>query len=383
MKKNVLFVLPSFGVGGTTVSVRNLISVLDKEKYDITVWALNDKGILEWMYEGVRKVKTNIVAQALALTGYKYEHNKFRRLIVALVRMLSRNRKIKEMFVKYSIRHCLKNNNYDTVVSCQEGFTTYFVSKIESDNYVAWVRCDYKEHFKANNYLKESFYKKYNHIVCVAEKTRDNFIEIYPEYSNKTICIYNPQDTKLIVSQADINDNDKRFDYNNGKFVIVSVGRLSRVKRFDRIPSIAKKLLQYGLDFTWYIIGDGESRNAIVKEIKENNIDSNVIMLGAKSNPHFYIKRADLYVCLSSSEACPRVVNEAKILSTPVVSTDFPTIYEYIEDGINGRITSIDNTHNVIKEILTDKEQYSNIKEKISEFTFDNTNLVRLLDSVL
>lgn len=381
--KKILFVLPSFGVGGTTVSTRNLISVLDKEKYEISVWALNTQGILSWMYKEIPQIKSNFVVRSLALTSWKYEKNKLIRLFVAVVRILSHNFKIKEKLVNYSIKHCLKNKHYDTVVSCQEGFTTYLVSQIIADNRVAWVRCDYNEHFKANNFLKEIFYKKYDHIVCVAKKTKDNFIKIYPEYNDKTICIYNPQDTKLILSQADINDYDKKFNYDNGKYVIVSVGRLSRVKRFDRIPSIANVMLKKGLDFVWYIIGDGENKNTIVNEIKDNNIENNVIMLGAKSNPHFYIKKADLYVCLSSSEACPRVINEAKILSTPVVSTDFPTIYEYIEDGVNGRITSMDNISNAIIEILTNKEQYSNIKSKISEFTFDNTELIQLLDNVL
>ena len=383
MKKKILFVLPSFEIGGTTVSTRNLISLLDKEKYDITVWGLNEYGILKWMYDGLPCVKTCFATQALALSGWKKETNITRKLLAAIIRKIAYNNNIKKRIINYSIKRCIGKKHFDTVISCQEGFATLFASHIISNNHLAWVRCDYKEYFKGHNLVKESFYNNYNHIVCVAEKTKDNFIEIYPEHKKKTICIYNPQDSNLIIDQSNIDDHDERFKFNIDKKVIVSLGRLNRVKRFDRIPSIARKLLNNGLNFVWYVVGDGEEKTVIANAIKQHRVENNVIMLGAKSNPHFYIKRADLYVCLSSSEACPRVVNEAKILSTPVVSTNFPTIYEYIEDGINGRIVSIEEIPQAILEIFNNKEQYSNIKKEISKFTFDNTCLIKDIENII
>jgi glycosyltransferase involved in cell wall biosynthesis len=138
-----------------------------------------------------------------------------------------------------------------------------------------------------------------------------------------------------------------------------------------------------GLQFVWYVIGDGEEKQTIANEVVKYKVEDYVKMLGGKSNPHFYIKRAYLYVCLSSSEACPRVVNEAKILSTPVVSTDFPTIYEYIEDGVNGRIVQLEDVSQAITELLNNQELYSNIKKEISAFTFDNSNLIKQLEEIL
>jgi glycosyltransferase involved in cell wall biosynthesis len=90
-----------------------------------------------------------------------------------------------------------------------------------------------------------------------------------------------------------------------------------------------------------------------------------------------------LLVCLSSSEACPRVINEAKILSTPTVSTNFDTIYEYLEDGKNGIISSLETIQNSIVDILQNKELYSKIKTEISNFHFDNSLLVKKIEKVL
>lgn len=108
-----------------------------------------------------------------------------------------------------------------------------------------------------------------------------------------------------------------------------------------------------------------------------------VVMLGAKTNPHYYIKHADLLVCLSKSEACPRVVNEAKILGTPTVSTDFPTIYEFIEDGETGIISSLSDLPNAITRIIYDEGLRERIKVNISRFEFDNTELLCKIKKIL
>ena len=164
---------------------------------------------------------------------------------------------------------------------------------------------------------------------------------------------------------------------------IVSVGRLDPVKRFNHIALIAAQLNKRGLQFRWYIIGDGAERNAIDKSIKDNHVENVVIMLGAKTNPHHYIRHADLYVCLSESEACPRVVNEAKILGTPTISTVFPTIYEYIEDGKTGMITPLSGVPDAIMRLFTDSSLYQQIKTNISQFEFDNTELLEQIQEIL
>lgn len=382
VKNRILFILPSFNIGGTTVSTRNLISVLDPVKYDVVVWALNCNGLLSWMYDDVPQLKTCFVAQALALDEWRKEKNGLRRFAAAIIRFVANHsNKLRLSLYRYAVKKCIGNQLFDTVVACEEGFTTAFVSHISSANLVAWVRCDYKRYFEFHGKRKEPFYEKFNHIVCVAEQTCKNFLEIYPNLKDRLVCIYNPQDSKLILSQSDIDDHDVRFRKEG--VVIVSLGRLGKVKRFSEIPSIARKLVDKGINFVWYIIGDGEEKTAIAEAIEKSGVAQHVVMLGAKSNPHFYIKRADLYVCLSSSEACPRVINEAKILGTPVVSTDFPTVFEYLEDGINGRIAPLEVIPQALIEVLTDEKLYEKIKNEISEFTFDNNLLISKLESIL
>lgn len=382
MKKKILFVLSNYDIGGTTVSTRNLISVLDKNKYDVSLWVLHPDGILQWMFEDVKTIPTCFTAQALALAGWRQESNWGRRIGAAVIRCAANHFSfLHKAICHHAIRKCTYGQHYDTVVACQEGTLSAFIAHFECPNKVAWVRCDYKKYLASHDKAHESYYKHYNYIVCVAEQSKQVFIEVYPSLANRTVCIYNPQNSALIASQSDIDDMDSRFQ--TDKAIIVSLGRLSTVKRFTEIPTIARKLVDKGFDFRWYIIGDGSEKSTIEKNIKKLQMKNNVVMLGAKSNPHFYIKRAYLYVCLSSTEACPRVVNEAKILGTPVISTDFPTIYEYLKDGLNGRIVPLERMTDAIAEMLSDKEMYNRIKREIESFEFDNSELIKQLEKIL
>lgn len=385
MKRKVLFVLYSYNVGGTAVSTRNLVSLLDESKYEPYIWVLNDKGVLKDLYKDCNLVKTCFVARALMLTSYKEEKG-LRRLGALLIRFAKNHSGcIKKALCNHAIRKCIVPNSYDTIIACKEGKETDFVSYINHPNLVAWVRCDYASTFSKKQIEQNlGLYRKFKHVVCVSEKTMEGFIGVYPEFANKTICIYNPQNENLLVQNALIDDYDKRFK--TDKTCIVSVGRIHSVKRFSFIPSIASALVKKGLDFYWYIIGDGHSQadlEEINKEIQKNNMEGKVVLLGAKANAHYYINKADLLVTLSKSEACPRVVNEAKILHTPVVSTDFPTIYEYIVDHENGLISPIEKITDTIYEILTDNELYNKIEENISAFSFDNTELMQKIYSIL
>jgi glycosyltransferase involved in cell wall biosynthesis len=163
---------------------------------------------------------------------------------------------------------------------------------------------------------------------------------------------------------------------------LLSVGRFGPEKRFPLIPSIASQLKARGLNFLWFIVGDGDEKSAIQKNISLHNVADCVILLGAKSNPHFYIKQADLLVSLSSSEACPRVIIEALILGTPVLSSNFPSIYEYLDDGLYGRIAPIENFPDAIAQLLTDKPLYNRLKSNLKNYSFDNTSLIKQLEAI-
>ena len=376
MKKRLLFVIPTFEIGGTVVSVKNLLLLLNDE-YDITLFCMSGVGTMKYMFDNDKQLRSPVVIKALTAPSWKRGGTFVGQICYALVRTVAKFSIIKHILFRYYTKKFINSSDYDVVIASEEGICTKFISFANVKRKIAWVRCDYKKYFdKLSQKSELGYYRQFDNIVCVSQLTSQNFKNCYPGLADKVIAINNPQSSNYILQQSLIDDNDTRFD--NNVFTIVSIGRFSPVKRFNFIPSIASFLKDKGAQFKWYIIGGGDDKieTEIRDKIAHFSLTSNVELLGVKANPHYYISKADLLVSLSISEACPRVINEAKILHTPVVCTNFDTASEYLINGEDGIISTIDDIQSEILNMIQDSHKYQQIKDRISQFKFDNNTLL-------
>ena len=381
MKKRILFVCPSYRIGGTTVSTKNLILLLREQVYDCYVLPLKPYGELKMLYDDVQKVNTPFAVKSLIADKWNEKGsiiNRIRAIHLRIIRFISSD--WTDNLLGKALTKAIKPFSFDTVVACQENTTSRIVSHINPPHLIAWLRSDYTRYYN-RTHQKEPFYSKFKAIVCVAEDIKKSFDRIYPEYADKTFCIPNPQASSFLKERAQEAVQEPRFK--NDKFTIISVGRLDPVKRFTMIAPIAKTLIERGVDFKWFLIGDGPERKKIEDSIVHYQVGDNVKMLGFQTNPYFFMGRADLLVSLSSSEACPRTVNEAKILGLPTASTDFPTINEFIEDRETGWICPIEEMAKKILEIMRNQKEYLSVKNNLKDFSFDNEPLLKQIESVL
>ena len=77
------------------------------------------------------------------------------------------------------------------------------------------------------------------------------------------------------------------------------------------------------------------------------------------------------------------IFNEAKILHVPIVSADFGSAFEFIEDGKTGIISPLADISNAIMRMFNDEELRELVKRNISQFEFDNTDLIASVKSIL
>ena len=66
-----------------------------------------------------------------------------------------------------------------------------------------------------------------------------------------------------------------------------------------------------------------------------------VHLLGERENPYPYIQNADIVVQTSRFEGKSIVLDEAKILYKPIITTDYVSVRDQIEDGKSGMIVSL------------------------------------------
>ncbi|MFW6009254.1 MAG: glycosyltransferase, partial [archaeon] len=107
--------------------------------------------------------------------------------------------------------------------------------------------------------------------------------------------------------------------------ILINVGGLKYIKNqllllrvFNKLKNKYKDLK----DVKLVIIGEGNLRGQLEKYIQENNLKKEVYLFGFKENPFKYIAKADLFVLSSRFEGFGRVLIEAMVCNTPIVSTN-------------------------------------------------------------
>ena len=158
---------------------------------------------------------------------------------------------------------------------------------------------------------------------------------------------------KMIYDLADEFFPEEYKNYNGNK--ILSIGRLTTQKNFQLAINAARILKEKKIDFIWYIIGEGTLKEELFKEIEKCDVQKNVVLLGSRRNPYPYIKYADFFVQTSKFEGKSIVLDEAKILKKIIVSTNYDTVYDTIENQKKGIIANMtpEDVANAILLLLT------------------------------
>ena len=127
---------------------------------------------------------------------------------------------------------------------------------------------------------------------------------------------------------------------------------------------VCKKLVQAGYKVKWYLIGDGVEYENILTEIKNNNLEDSIYLLGNISNPYPYLKKADIFVHPSYVESMSITVLEAMTLEVPVVVVKSIGPSEFIKNNENGILVkpTIVDLYNGIVKIIEDRVLYKKIK---------------------
>lgn len=389
IKKKILFVITYFDCGGICRSLQNFLNQYDASEYDVDVFAMVHDGMFCGEFKNCIIVPKDIALDALVsrmstLKGFK-------RVLSLVFKVLRRifGESFQDYLFKRAGKRVLSHKSYDAVIAYSEGVPTRFVSLMNHHKKIAWIHCDYSNYIKESSSKNElAIYQAFSQIVCVSNYTKKVFADYYPSLANKVCFIYNILDSIMMKTQAQLVETPVLdSDY----FNIVSVGRIDSVKRFSYIPQIAKeisKVVIFGKKgVRWYVIGPQGGKkdeyDALVKNIEEYAVQDIVILTGEMANPYYHIANANLLVNLSISEACPYVINEAKILGTPCICTDFGSSFEFIENGNNGIICPLDSIAQNIILLMTNPGLYQSLKRNLESFTYDNEKILSQINAIL
>jgi len=123
---------------------------------------------------------------------------------------------------------------------------------------------------------------------------------------------------------------------NSAPTVILAIGSLLPVKRWDRLLVLAAALKARGVDFIMRIAGDGPLRQSLERQAREYNLVSKVQFLGHSDDIPSLLRDAHFLVHASDTEGCPNAVIEAMACSRAVVAMDVGEIRLLVEDLYTG-----------------------------------------------
>ena len=255
-------------------------------------------------------------------------------------------------------------------------------SEVKTTKFFTWIHSDVDKWYDARNFESDAYNKAQN-IFFVADNTKELFASQFPEWKDKCDVIKNVLNKDIIIQKSQETLSDVPFD--RDFFNIVSIGRFTEAKAFDRVIDVAKYLKSKSHKFKWYLIGSGELFESINKQVQNDNMKDSVILLGAKNNPYPYIRMSDLVVVSSLNESQPMVILEALTLSKPVVSTGYPSAKEILQGGKYGYIceNDVDSLCVAVERVLSDKDLYDNLLIGAREYEYDNEEILHKLNSFI
>lgn len=269
----------------------------------------------------------------------------------------------KKMRDKYNILFLYKEGNLDTIKRLQKlnievekynknkryvcdicllasawgGYPETVIAK--TGRYIQMIHADYIK-AKDTGFVYEKWNKTTEH-VAVGKHITSVFKNLYP--NEKVTTIYNILD-------------DKQDTHHILK--LISATRVSKEKGYSRMLKLAQVLKANNIKFRWIIFTD-------LKLYQQKPFDMEEIVYLKPSHDIFdYIAEADYGVQLSDTEGYCYFVNECLQYGTPVISTNYPSSYESIEDGVNGYLLDMDLSNLDINKIVNNIPKNFVYKEK-------------------
>lgn len=394
MKKNILICYDNFEIGGSTSSLLTFLDNIDYSSFAIDLYVYEKKGdFLKYLNPNVNVIEVKH-KKTTKLRMLLYSIFTLKIFILFFSILFSKRKNKKRLFEigKTQIGACYRarkskkiNKEYELGIGFLEFWSNEYVSiqnKIKKK--IFWIHSDY-----LNSGMNLIFDKtKFNHaqkIVFVAEDCLKNFLLVSKgKYREKTLVVENVFNIKMIKSLSNMVIDDIRLQ--DEMLIYLSMFRMdSYTKGLDRVIEVAKELKKRNVKYKWYFLGDGRDLDAFLENIKDADLDNNLICLGNKSNPFCYLKKATALILLSRYEGKPMVVKEAQILGKCCIVTEYASAKSQIEHEKTGIICDNNekfNVSNFVDEMLN-LEKIKVIERNLKKLDFSKQPSIDQFNNIL
>lgn len=238
--------------------------------------------------------------------------------------------------------------------------------------------------------------KKSSAIIAISERQKKELTDHYK------LC--NPSKIKIIPLGFDLSrfrenieskrkDFRKKFFLEDDEIAVGIIGRLVPVKNHTLfINSAARILGNTSKKVRFFIIGDGESRTALLKEASMLGIDhsyypevkkkSDLIFTSWIKDVDVCISGLDIVALCSFNEGTPVSLIEAQAGNKPIISTNVGGIENVVKDGETALLVNnndFNDFHKTLLKLIEDDELRTRLGTNSWEFVKEKFHYTRLI----
>lgn len=231
-------------------------------------------------------------------------------------------------------------------------------------------------------------FTQYDKVVAICNQMAEVMSKTLQLPNLKFAVISNPIDMGFIRKKA-----EEAISLPFNAPYLLQVSRLVEGKGHEEMLCIFAQLKQKGIPHKLLLIGEGENRVDLERLIVQYGLEQECFLLGEKSNPYPYFKKASVFLHTSEHEGLPTVLLESMALGVPVVAMDCLTGPRDIL-GLNSEYGKLVGLHDkqgfvdAVMDLLDFPEQYQYYQQKslqrVESYSMDHIQerLNELLESL-